>query len=137
MVRGSVSGGFAFKSRHVSSSSTNVIVYGPGNVAYMCRAVHTSTADDEPGVGVNWRDYWTHIGQEGLAGNFTDWVVATDYVLPTNEFAIAEGGEIWTNQTTTNTNTLTLTATVKDLEIFDENGVSLGYIPIFDNRAWT
>lgn len=28
---------------------------------YQCSDAHTSTADKEPGVGVNWEDYWTHI----------------------------------------------------------------------------
>lgn len=29
---------------------------------YKCIVSHTSTADDEPGVGVNWEDFWVLLG---------------------------------------------------------------------------
>ena len=56
------------------------------NEAFNCTTAHTSSADDEPPVGVNWRDYWergqTEImpeldacgprGRVAQSGNFAD-----------------------------------------------------------------
>lgn len=50
------------------------------------------------------------------------------------QFAIGKGGQIRTNQATTNTNTPS-GATAKKLEIFDAGGTSLGYIPVYAS-AW-
>lgn len=55
-------------------------------------------------------------------------------VAASTQFAIGKGGQIRTNQATTNTNTPT-GATAKKLEIFDASGTSLGFIPIYAS-AW-
>jgi len=38
------------------------------NYTYVCKAVHTSAATDEPGTGVNWTDYWTAWNTQGPTG---------------------------------------------------------------------
>lgn len=46
-----------------TSHSLGDIVSNGGNI-YSCKSAHTSSASDEPGVGVNWEDNW-------YKGNFT------------------------------------------------------------------
>lgn len=36
--------------------------------SYICTAPHTSSADDEPGVGINWTEYWDVLAAKGDTG---------------------------------------------------------------------
>ncbi len=47
---------------------------------YRCLSSHTSTADDKPGVGEDWKLYWQDIGSTLDADN---WLSGTDYSAPT------------------------------------------------------
>lgn len=39
-----------------------------GGNAYVCILNHTSTADDEPGIGVNWTTYWEQLSSDVMDG---------------------------------------------------------------------
>lgn len=61
------------------SPAAEPIMSGPflvenGGSTYKCIASHTSTAADEPGVGVNWTDFW-----ELTTGSGEAWAVDTNY----------------------------------------------------------
>lgn len=56
------------------SVGTTSQVKGQDGLNYVCVMGHTSSADDEPGVGQNWELYWTQDGSGGSA-----WATGTDY----------------------------------------------------------
>jgi hypothetical protein len=52
---------------------------GYGGVLYQAKQTHTATADTEPGVGVNWTDYWSNLGAIPATGFFGTWVLGNRY----------------------------------------------------------
>jgi hypothetical protein len=57
---------------------------------YTCILDHTSTADDEPGVGVNWETYWDHSGP---ANSLQTSIYATYTAAPSCGDGVCNGDE--------------------------------------------
>ncbi|OPY17007.1 MAG: hypothetical protein A4E74_01540 [Syntrophus sp. PtaB.Bin075] len=57
------------------------VLNSAGNRKYECIFPHTATADDEPGVGVNWGTYWKDAGAyTAMSYNGITWKIGTGYV---------------------------------------------------------
>ena len=66
----------------------NSVVQNAGGL-YSCRVGHTSVADNEPGVGANWHDYWDLLADTPTSQD--SWALSTDYTTGDATFFRAEG----------------------------------------------
>lgn len=129
-------------SYHYQAATTGDIVSQDAGtdfgVHYECIAQHTAAADNEPpsqanpSGGANWRDYWEPVGFDDLGSvGIAAWDVAHGtYNAKTILFSIDGRGDIRTTRTAAAT---TLGSVVGRLEILDEAGASVGFLPIYDS----
>jgi hypothetical protein len=68
------------------------IVLASNGREYECIAAHTSSATDEPGVGVNWETYWRRLPTASAAGGVS-WAVSTAYSAPFQRAQVSSVGE--------------------------------------------
>lgn len=64
-------------------------------ILYICLVTHTSASDSEPGVGVNWEQYWM------VGGVCTDWVLGTVFAASSEDVVVScvHGGYLFISVT--------------------------------------
>ena len=72
LARSNISGDYS-----VRGEDMGTIRLGADDRCYECILSHTSAADDEPGVGVNWETYWRRLPTR--TSTSTAWAVSTGY----------------------------------------------------------